>query len=129
MRWPSARSYEQRGHRRPSTERTQSMTLARRVAVTAAALALGLAGTATAAFIGLPADGSQVNNDPANGIDPARDAGLSDVVGGSLAGGVPVPWAAFEQKTAAEQQIFVRAFKGGQWVTQGKSLNIDPNQE
>jgi hypothetical protein len=102
-----------------------------RSALISAALVLVLAGSATAAFIGLPSDGSQVNNDPANGIDPARDAGLSDVVGGSLAGGLRVPWAAFEQKTAGEQQVFVRAFKGGQWVTQGNpaSLNIDPAKE
>jgi hypothetical protein len=102
-----------------------------RLALISAGLALVLAASATAAFVGLPSDGSQVNNDPANGIDPARDAGLSDVVGGSLAGGVPVPWAAFEQKTAGEQQVFVRAFKGGQWVTQGNpaSLNIDPAKE
>jgi hypothetical protein len=102
-----------------------------RTAVLAVALLLVLSGTAMAAFVGLPADGSQVNNDPANGIDPNRDAGASDVTGGSLAGGTRVPWATFEQQTAGEQNVFVRAFKGGQWVTQGSpaSLNIDPNQE
>ena len=102
-----------------------------RLAIVTAVLALALAATATAGFIGLPSDGSQVNNDPANGIDPARDAGVSDVVSGSLAGGLRVPWATFEQKTPGEQQIFVRAFKNGQWVTQGNpaSLNIEPNQE
>jgi hypothetical protein len=47
--------------------------------------------------IGLPSDGSQVNNDPAAGIDPNQNAGVSDVVGGSLvAGGPRVPWATFE---------------------------------
>ncbi|MGZ4342387.1 MAG: hypothetical protein ACXVHX_10230 [Solirubrobacteraceae bacterium] len=46
-----------------------------------------LAAGAYAAVIGLPADFSQVNNDPAAGIDPAQDAGESDVVGGSLAAG------------------------------------------
>ncbi len=43
-----------------------------------------------------------------------------------------MPWATFEQKAApAAQQIFVRAFKSGAWVTQGSpaSLNIDPTQE
>ena len=30
---------------------------------------------------------------------------------------------------ASSQQIFVRAFKNGQWVTQGRSLNIDPDVE
>ena len=101
--------------------------------VTAAAIAsFGLAtAAAPAALNGLP-PGGQVNDDAAAGIDPARDAGASDVVGGSLAaGGVRVPWATFEQKTPGEQQVFVRAFKDGQWRTQGSpaSLNIDPAQE
>jgi hypothetical protein len=83
-----------------------------------------------AAVIGLPADGSQVNNDPARGIDPGQNAGVSDIVGGSLAaGGARVPWATFEQKAGSAQRIFVRAFKSGQWVTQGASLNIDPKVE
>jgi hypothetical protein len=94
--------------------------------VTAALVAAGTAG----AVIGLPSDGSQVNNDPAAGIDPGKDAGVSDVVGGSLAAGGPrVPWATFEQKAGDAQRIFVRAFKNGQWVTQGPSLNIDQNVE
>jgi hypothetical protein len=103
----------------------------RRAALLVAAFFLLISGTAMAAFVGLPTDGSQVNDDPANGIDPARDAGASDVTGGSLAGGTRVPWATFEQQTPGEQNIFVRAFKGGQWVTQGNpaSLNIDPAQE
>src|SRR3954467_2360599 len=94
--------------------------------VAAALVAAGSAG----AVIGLPSDGSQVNNDPAAGIDPNQNAGLSDVVGGSLvAGGPRVPWATFEQKAGDAQRIFVRAFKNGQWVTQGPSLNIDQNVE
>ncbi len=93
------------------------------------ATVLVAAGTA-GAVIGLPADGSQVNNDPVAGIDPNQNAGASDVVGGSLAAGGPrVPWATFEQQAGGAQRIFVRAFKGGQWVTQGQSLNIDPNAE
>jgi hypothetical protein len=99
-----------------------------RLAVLAVVAGLVCAAGAYAAAIGLPADGSQVNNDLANGIDPQQDAGVSDVVGGSLAPGGPrVPWATFEQKSGSSQQIFVRAFKNGQWVTQGKSLNIDSN--
>jgi hypothetical protein len=102
-------------------------------ATTAAALstaaALTLAAGAHAAPVPLP----QVNDDPANSIFPNQPAGVSDVVGGSLAaGGVNVPWATFEQKVpGAGQQIFVRAFKNGSWTTQGfpASLNIDPNQE
>ncbi len=93
------------------------------------------AASATAAILGLPANGSQVNNDPANGIDPGQSAGVSDVVGGSLvAWGARVPWGAFEQKAGGAQHIFVRAFKNGlfnngQWVTQGQSLNISPGAE
>jgi hypothetical protein len=103
--------------------------LVRRATLAGAAAALIAAGTA-GAVIGLPSDGSQVNNDPAAGIDPNQNAGVSDVVGGSLAAGGPrVPWATFEQKSGSSQQIFVRAFKNGQWVTQGQSLNIDRNVE
>src|SRR3954451_13406282 len=102
----------------------------RGAAATAVAVAtMGLAATAGASIQQLP-PGAQVNDDPAAGIDPGRDAGVSDVVGGSLAAaGVRVPWAAFEQTTPGEQQIFVRAFKGGAWKTQGASLNIDPAEK
>ncbi|HET6867876.1 MAG TPA: hypothetical protein VFH80_18325 [Solirubrobacteraceae bacterium] len=95
-----------------------------------AGLLLVAASSSAAAVLGLPNDGSQVNSDPAASIDPNQSAGHSDVVGGTLAAGGPrVPWAAFEQQTGSSQQIFVRAFKQGQWVTQGKSLNISPNVE
>jgi hypothetical protein len=100
----------------------------RRVAVLTIVACLGCAAGASALTIGLPFNGTQVNNDPANGIDPNQDAGVSDIVGGSLAAAGPrVPWGTFEQKSGSSQQIFVRAFKNGQWVTQGKSLNISPN--
>src|SRR5437899_3919207 len=75
-----------------------------------AALSVLLAAPATrAGFLPLPANGSQVNDDLANAIDPNQDAGVSDVAGGAVtAGKVPVPWATFEQKVAdGEQQIFV----------------------
>ena len=108
------------------------MRLSMRRGATLGAVALttlGLAATAGASLQQLP-PGAQVNDDLAAGIDPARDAGASDVVGGSLAaGGIRVPWAAFEQQTSGEQQIFVRAFKNGAWKTQGQSLNIEQNQE
>jgi hypothetical protein len=88
---------------------------------------------ARAAFLPLPANGAQVNDHLANAIDPNLDAGVSDIAGGAVvAGKVPVPWATFEQKVASgAQQIFVRAFRNGAWVTQGSpaSLNIDPTQE
>ncbi|HLY38293.1 MAG TPA: hypothetical protein VKU61_09675, partial [Candidatus Binatia bacterium] len=87
---------------------------------------------AFAAVVSLPSSGAQVNDDPVNGIDPNQDAGLVDVAGGTVvAGNVQVPWATFEQKTGRSQQIFVRAFKKGEWVTQGSpaSLNIEPDQE
>jgi len=101
-------------------------------------LATMLAGTlapappASAAFVSLPSNGAQVNDDAANSIDPKQDAGLVDVAGGTVvAGNVQVPWATFEQKLGDSQQIFVRAFKNGAWVTQGvpASLNIDPTVE
>ena len=101
-----------------------------RVAIAALLACLVSATGAYALVIGLPINGTQVDDDPANGIDPHQDAGVSDVVGGSLAAGGPrVPWATFEQKSGSSQQIFVRAFKNGQWVTQGKSLNISANVE
>jgi hypothetical protein len=104
-------------------------SLLRRAALGGIAAALVAAGTA-GAVIGLPADDSQVNNDPAAGIDPNQNAGVSDIVGGSLVAGAPrVPWATFEQQAGSAQRIFVRAFKNGQWVTQGPSLNIDQNVE
>jgi hypothetical protein len=112
------------------------MTRLSRAATTAAlstVAALTLAAGASALPVQLPPT-AQVNDDPANSIFPDQPAGASDVVGGSLAaGGVNVPWAAFEQKTdrTTAQQIFVRAFKNGQWTTQGfpASLNIDTNQK
>src|SRR5262249_32482354 len=35
-------------------------------------------------FLPLPANGSQVNDDLVSGIDPNRDAGVSDVTGGAV---------------------------------------------
>lgn len=90
------------------------------------------ASPAAAAVVSLPANGAQVNDDAANSIDPKQDAGVIDVAGGTVvAGNAAVPWATFEQKLADSQQIFVRAFKNGAWVTQGlpASLNIDPAVE
>ena len=117
---------------RRTRSNTTGIGRAARLATLATALALVLAGSAAAAFVNLPSDGSQVDSDAAAGIDPARDAGASDVQGGTVvAGNLQVPWAAFEHRTGTAQQIFVRAFKGGQWVTQGfpASLNIDPTVE
>src|SRR5213594_404982 len=116
------------------SERTTPASRLRRTIAGLAVLSVLLAAPATrAGFLPLPANGSQVNDDLANGIDPNQDAGVSDVVGGAVtAGKTPVPWAPFEQKVAGgEQQIFVRAFKNGAWVTQGSpaSLNIDPTVE
>src|SRR5438034_1016564 len=112
---------------------TPASRLRRTIGGLVALAALLAAPAARAAFLPLPANGSQVNNDLANAIDPNQDAGVSDVAGGAVtAGKVPVPWATFEQKVAGgEQQIFVRAFKNGAWVTQGfpASLNIDAIEE
>jgi hypothetical protein len=101
-------------------------------AATVAGALLAAPPLARAGFLPLPASGAQVNDDPANAIDPSRDAGVSDVTGGALtAGKVEVPWATFEQKVRDSQQIFVRAFKNGGWVTQGSpaSLNVDSTAE
>jgi hypothetical protein len=103
------------------------------LAALTAASALLATPAARAAFLPLPATGAQVNDDPVNSIDPSLAAGISDVTGGAVtAGKVQVPWATFEQRVAgSEQQIFVRAFKNGAWVTQGlpASLNLDPTEE
>ncbi|HUO69346.1 MAG TPA: hypothetical protein VMU39_01105 [Solirubrobacteraceae bacterium] len=96
----------------------------KRATAVGALLALGLAGSASAALQQLP-PGDQVNNDPAAGIDPAKpvdianDPANSDVTGGSLTGGVNVPWAVFRQKTTGADQVFSRSFAGGKWTTRG----------
>src|SRR5438046_10528090 len=117
---------------RPSEVTTRARRLRLTIAGLAAVGVLLGGPAARAAFLPLPANGSQVNNDLANAIDPNQDAGVSDVAGGAVtAGKVPVPWATFEQKVAGgEQQIFARAFKNGAWVTQGfpASPTIDPTR-
>jgi len=126
-----------------------------RIALLGAILALLATGSAWAAFQGLPADNSQVNNDATAGINPADpvdisdDPANSDVTGGSLAGGVEVPWAVFRQKETVAgkpDQIFSRSFAAGKWTTRGAgttgghsdsgpshhfdgSLNFDQDQE
>jgi hypothetical protein len=102
------------------------------IVITAAVIsALALAGIAYGAFVRLPASGQQVNDDPPT-IDPGQSAGLSDLTSGSLVAGKPrVPWAAFAQNDpSGSRQIFVRAFKQGQWLTEGfpQSLNEDSTQ-
>lgn len=104
----------------------------RRIAVgTVAVLALA-AGGAAAVLAPLPPPEGQVNADPAAGIDPRRPAGLSDISGGALTAGASLtPWVAFEQATAGEQQVFVRSFENGVWVTRGNpaSVNLDTRQD
>ena len=68
-------------------------SLVKRASLLGVLATLALAGTA-GAVIGLPSDGSQVNDDPAAGIDPNQNAGVSDVVGAAgleraVARGVP----------------------------------------
>ena len=95
--------------------------------VLAAGAALTFASPTSAGTTNLPSDGSQVNNDPAAGIDPGQDIvdeepATSDIAGGSLAPANPaVPWAIFRQQNslAGQDQIFVRSFGNGAWVTQG----------
>ncbi len=120
-----------------------------KVAVATAIMALAATGSAAAAFQALP-PGDQVNNDALAGIDPAKPVDIanspanSDVTGGSLTGGVNVPWAVFRQKTTGADQIFSRSFAGGKWTTRGSgtvggasdtvrpfsgSLNFDQGQD
>ena len=101
----------------------------KRLTVLAIIASLVCAAGAYAAVGGLP-PGVQVNNDPP-AIDPGQDAGLTDLTAGTVTpGNTRVPWATFSQKSGASQQIFVRAFNGGAWHTQGfpASLNVDPAQ-
>ena len=94
-----------------------------RVAVVSTIIALASVSTAWA-FQALP-PGSQVNDDPAAGIDrtlgvSGEDPTNADVVGGALTAGKPaVPWATFRQGTSGSDQIFVRSFAGGKWTTRG----------
>jgi len=101
----------------------------KRLTLLALIASLACAAGAYAAITGLP-PGVQINNDPPS-IDPTQDAGLTDLTAGSLAGTARLPWAAFSQKNSdGSQQIFVRAFKGGAWQTEGfpESLNEDATQ-
>ncbi len=101
----------------------------KRVGLIAGLAALVCTGAAYASIVGLP-PGAQVNNDPPS-IDPTQNAGLVDLTAGSLVAGKPrVPWATFSQMSGSSQQIFVRAFKGGSWQTEGfpESLNEDTTQ-
>ncbi len=74
--------------------------------------------------LGLPSDGSQVNNDPAAGIDPNQSAEHSDVVGGTLTPAGPrVPWAALPSAAlGGALQVFASRFTAaaGAWVPEGQ---------
>jgi hypothetical protein len=102
---------------------TSSRKMRRTAAVAVAVLALAGAGSAFA-LQALP-PGTQVNSDPAAGINPGlsvggEDPANADVVGGALtAGKVAVPWAVFRQETGFHDQIFSRSFAGGAWTTRG----------
>src|SRR5262249_30475897 len=136
---PTALARREAKHSRPSPDGTGGLVMKRTIhtlgLATMLAGTLALASPASAAFVSLPSSGAhvnQVNDDPVDTIDPDEDAGLVDVAGGTVvAGNRQVPWATFEQKLGSWQEIFVRAFKNGAWVTQGSpaSLNIDPRQE
>src|SRR5262249_2752173 len=111
-------------HSRPSPDGTGGLAMKRTIhtlgLATMFAGTLALASPASAAFVSLPSSGAQVNDEPVNTIGPDEDAGLVDVAGGTVvAGNKQVPWATFEQKLGSWQEIFVRAFKNGAWVTQG----------
>jgi len=124
-----------------------------RIVLATTVAALAAAGSA-AAFEALP-PGSQVNDDPAAGINKAfsvsgEDPTNADVVGGALTAGKPaVPWAIFRQQETngsepPADQIFSRSFANGAWTTRGNgtvggrssagpqfpgSLNFDQGQD
>jgi hypothetical protein len=99
----------------------------RRVAVLAVTIFLAMASSAIAAFVGLPPEAVQVNDDPAAGINPAlsvngEDPANADVASGALsAGQVAVPWAVLQQEESggAHDQVFARSFADGTWMTRG----------
>ena len=96
-------------HSQLSERITPARSLRRTIAALAAAAVLLAAPAARAAFLPLPAKGSQVNDDPADAIDPRQDAGVSDVAGGAvMAGKVQVPWATFEQKVCRRRAADLR---------------------
>src|SRR5207247_10824234 len=84
-------------HSRLSRMITPTSRLRRAIAGLAAVGTLLAASVAHAGFLPPPANGSQVNDHLANGIDPNQDAGVSDVVGGAVTAGKPQrPWATFQ---------------------------------
>ena len=95
------------------------------ILVVTIAVALIGAGSARAAALVDLTPGFAVNDDPLSGIDPAGFLSptfdsSSDNTGGALVGGAPrAPWAAFSHLAGGDDQVFVRAFVGGQWVTRG----------
>ena len=91
-------------------------------ALVASSLALGA--PVHGALAPLPADGSQVNDDPANSIDRNQDAGVSDVTGGAVTAGRSVRAARGEG--GSSQQISRRAFKNGAGDAGFRVTNIDP---
>src|SRR5262245_66458958 len=108
------------------------MKLAHKTLVALAAALLALRCPAHAALAPLPADGSQVDADPANSIDPGQDAGVSDVTGGAVtAGKLEGPWGAFGEEVGDAQESLVRALKKGAGVTEGLpgDPKHDPTQE
>lgn len=96
----------------------------RRILVVATTTALvAITGAAFGAPAPLPAPDGRVDN------DPTSNAGRSDITAGTtITGGPATPWATFEKQRGAAQDIFVRAFLNGQWVTQGSALNLDVNK-
>jgi hypothetical protein len=127
-----------------------SNNIRRTVGLAVAVVALATTGSAVA-LQALPT-GTQVNDDPAAGINrtvsvSGEEPANSDVVGGALTAGKPaVPWAIFRQQEEppGRDQIFVRSFANGTWLTRGSgtvggrssaspqfsgSLNFDQSRE
>ena len=102
-RYPACRgvvawdSMKRRRHSNPAGRAATLSNLGRltRIAALGKSVALGLPGTAAAAFVGLP-DSLQDDSDAAAGIDPAPHSGRSDAHTGTR----------FEQGNGAAQPIF-----------------------
>jgi hypothetical protein len=82
------------------------------------------AASAQTGLIDLGPRSTRVNDDPASGIESGLvseqfDSSSATAGGSVLAGGQRAPWMAFSQLEAGDDQLFVRAFVDGRWVTQG----------
>src|ERR1700674_2038820 len=102
------------------TEERRAMRLIRVKRLTVLAIVAGLVCAAGAYAAGVGLAPRTQGNSYAPAVDASQNAGLDSLSGGTVtASNARVPWATFSQRSVVSQQIFVRAFKGGAWQTQG----------